>query len=326
MKTFDEIASSNINAKYFDKESWYRDVIKEKYEYFGDEDFGIMIEYRNFFGYKIGHSRGAPLTIYDKIDENLARNILSRLKMHLANSNYLLLGIDFMEPPTNLTKLFERSNIRESMFGTITLTPRENWISKFNSKKRYDLLYAEKKGITFKVFDNYSAKSPDLIRSAYNLMKETYNRQASRFELILPEMFNRVFESQKYILAACFDENNEMICFSLILFSPDNSRAYRVFAGSSEKAHKTRATPYLELKLIDKLAEMKILEYDLWGISGKKDGVEIFKRSIGEKVIEFVPYYGVLRIHKYRAMFAEFVLNLRSELSFIYQSKIKRRK
>lgn len=302
---YDNIIKMIDYDHYFDREIWFKDVLKAEYDLIVKDGFAIIIEFRVRFGYKIGHSRGGIR--FDRKKKNFEDYLkfVDYLKKELQQRKYVILGIDFMESENAYSKIFEKDDVfRESIPGTVVIYPKENWIEKFNSKKRYDLTYAKKKNlaeITF--FTNVGEETTipkEIITQLYGLISFAYKRHQSSFPIPTEDVFLRIFKHVPYILAVAIHENN-CIAFNLSLYNHTMTRVERVYAGANEDALRLRIPSAIEIDMVDYLHKRGVTYYDLWGIRREEhDGVGQFKRSIGDETI-FFPEYGIMRVHSFLA-------------------------
>jgi hypothetical protein len=308
--TFDNLAQQINYAHYFDTEVWYRDVLKTPYDIVISNDFGIIFEYRMILGHKVGHSRGGIL--FDRSKKTLEEyhNFVSYLKSELSKLNYAFVGIDFVEGENEFNKIFERSKVRDHINGTAYIYPKEDWIKKFNSKKRSDLLSAQRKGVNIHLFSNIDKELSDEIdlERFYALVLQTLQRHENAYTLPTKETFGRMFKDVKFILAVA-QIDNEWISYNLSIFNPMMNRLERVFAGSNEKGLKFRAPSLIEVNMVEYLAQRNVEVYDLWGVKDPEDGVSIFKKSIADEWKLFRPY-GILKIQPIWANLTLFALKI----------------
>lgn len=323
MRTFDEITKHLKDTHYYDKESWYKEILCTKYDSFTDENFGVLFEIKKIGPLKIGHSRGGVR--FDKIRNSYQDYLkfIHKLTNYLNDNGYIFLGIDFMQEESEFTNVFKPSMYKEFIYGTAIVYPSFDWIKKFNSKKKYDLLYAEKKNCRVKFYEDGELEE-SLFMKLYQMMNFTIDRHKSKYTNIDFDVFKRILTKEKKILGVIFDDQNNPICFNLLLYNPLMNRAERLFSSVSEAGLKNRAAGFLEVKTIELLAKKNIQIYDLWGISGKMDGVEVFKRSIADEIIQFVPFYGVLRVNIVLSLILEILTRVKMNITFLLNKLLRK--
>lgn len=293
---FKEIVLSIDSSHYCDDERWYRDVLKTDYEIITKDGFGILIEFYYKFGFKIGFSRGGVR--FDKKTKSVKefQDFLLFLQKKLHTSKYLFVGIDHLEPEDEYNQFFPINNYREHIQGTVLLYPQKDWIKKFNSKKRYDLVYASKKGVEVVFFSNYEPLKEHKglttltvdVDTFYKLCEETIKRQGKQYAFPPKKVFENIFNSFPFILTVAI-HNGTWVAYNLSLLNPRLDIVERVFAGANEDGLKLRAPSFIEVEMVASLAELGIGVYDLWGIQ-KGQGFTEFKESIGDKIVHFRPF------------------------------------
>lgn len=310
MDEFKKITQNLDNTHYFDNPEWYSEIFKVNHDIITKDGFGIIIEYRYFAGkFKIGHSRGGIR--FDNKIKNLEeyKSFLEYLKKELKKHKYIFIGIDFMDKESQYTKLFKPTNIREFMPQTAVIYPKTDWTNKFNSKKRYDMLYASKKGVEVEFYE--SNVSISLVEKLYQMLEYTFARHQSVYKIVDKKAFFTIFQKSEFLLGIAFaDQQREVpIAYNLLLPNLRKNRYDRLFASVNQEGMKLRAAPYLEVKTIGRLNEKKVEIYDLWGL-WQNEGFSEFKKSIADEIIQLVPYYAILRIRPTLAFIIENLVKL----------------
>lgn len=307
---FDKIVHSVEDAHYFDSEKWYRDITKTPYEIITKDGFGICIEYKKLFKYKIGHSRGGVR--FDKSKKSLEEynDFVNYLNQELQKRKYLLLGIEHLQPENEYHRVFSKEDktFRSSYDGTAIINLKESWISKFNSKKRYNLLYAHKKGVEVKIYDKSNKELIDKAKF-FRLREETLSRHKEMNKNYTPpsdNLFNRIFKKWDFILAVA-DIKGKWLSYSLIFFNKRKTSAERVYAGANDYGLKLRTPSLVEMCLVDELCKRGFKTYDLWGINeGDDHKYSEFKKSLCDEVVKYGPY----RVLKVRPLLANIYINV----------------
>ncbi len=306
-QSFIDIITSIDYDCYFDSEAWFKNVLKTKYDIITNNGFGILIEYRSILGRNVGHSRGGIR--FDKstktIDEY--RDFVEYLKRELRNKRFSFIGIDHCETPSEFTESFEKSDVREHIRGTALIYPTPNWIGKFNSKKRYDLVYAGKKGVKVAFYTNDDAFGSipdedtssftitktdelpdDIFEKFHDLVQETIKRHGNRYPVPDKETFRRMFTNTKFVLSLAVSETGPL-AYTLCFFNPNRTALERVFAGAREEGLRFRAPSFIEITMVNLLSRINLPIYDLWGIK-EGDGFTEFKKSLADEVKQFAQY------------------------------------
>lgn len=291
---FQNIVSHIENSHYFDDERWFKDVLKTNYDVIVQEGFGIIIEWYKKFGKKVGYSRGGIRFNPSKKTLGQFNEFVDFLTQELKKLNYQFITIDHLEEENQFNRIFPKTDFRPYIEGTALIYPQENWIGKFNSKKRYDLLYAKKKEVQIKFFTNYktfydiSDNTLDFNFEKFNmLVQETLSRYGNSFDLLSTETFKRAFEYSTYILAVAV-QGSEWLCYNLSFINPAHNRVERVFAGGNVNGLQLRAPSYLEVTFVDYLYKAGVPVYDLWG-TRSGDGYTNFKISLSDETVRFTP-------------------------------------
>jgi FemAB family len=277
---FEQLIASIDYDHYFDSEAWVRDVYKTPYDLIQKDGFAILIEYYHKFGKKIGFSRGGIR--FDRKAKNLEayKQFADYLQHELKHLGYLYVGIDHTEEENEYTAYFQKTDIRPFVEGSAFVYPKENWIQKFNSKKRYDLTFAGKKGVTVK-FLTSDAQMPDL-DTFYTLVQETLKRHKNIYTLPDRATFGRIFTHMPFILAVAVFEG-KWIAYNLSLYNPNKTAVERVFAGANETGLRMRSPSFIEISMVEHLTSLGIKTYDLWGIK-EGDGFTEFKKSLADEI------------------------------------------
>lgn len=322
-KAFSEIVKNLDDTYFFDNPDYYKLVQKTPYELYTKDGFGILIEYKKFLWVKIGHSRGGVR--FDKKTKSLDeyKAFIANLKEILKAKGYAYIGIDHVSTSDKFTTLFpkEGTNFRTYFPKTAIINVQKDWISKFNSKKKYNLLYASKKGITLLLYSNVLEEVKDNqinMDLFYALVEETIHRHSKEkknYSLPSKEEFQRIFKHMKYILAVG-EFGGKWLAFSLVLLNDNGDIASRLHAGANQYGLNMRVPSYLEVSIVDKLAELGIKKYDLWGIlPGKQhEGYSDFKRSIADEVVK-LSKYSIVKIDNFSANILIYLTKLKRKIT-----------
>jgi hypothetical protein len=234
----------------------------------------------------------------------------------------MFLGFELSEVENEYNKIFEHSTFRMANEGTVVIYPKPDWIKKFNSKKRYDLLMGAKKGVEIEFIHNDKEfgspeRKKQIITALYDMMVFTLGRHQTRFTIFPREKFERIFEHMDYILVLAKHEE-EPITFNLSLYNTNKTRVERLYAGSNEKGLKMRAPSLMEMHMVEYLTSIGITYYDMWGINTKDYvGVTEFKKSLGDELLLFPPYYSGIYVHKTLAKLTEKLLLITIQIKYI---------
>jgi hypothetical protein len=293
---FIKILNESGKKYYFDNKNFYEKIIKCNYDIFILDKFAILIEERNLYGLKIGHSRGGIRYIGNP-SINEFKEYLEKLKIFLNQKGYIFIGLEYLEEPNEFISQINESDYRYVMQGSAFIYPKENWLLKFNSEKRNKLLYAKKHGVIFEIIKKSDLNNDDLT-SIYKLLSETAISH-NNFKIPSFEEFRDLITNLPCIIAIGKLEN-EIICFDLIMIIDD--KAERLYSATNEKGRNIRAVASMEVEVINYLSKNNFRLYDLWGI--KKDkGFTDFKISIADEVINYDGKYRLIKVKNFIASF-----------------------
>lgn len=286
---FSQIINTIDYDHYFDSEKWFCDVLKSSYDIIEKDGFAILLEYRRLFGYKVGHSRGGIRFDRNKKTFEEYLEFIKFLKSEAKAKGYMLVGMEPVEPANKFNTVFKTTKFREAMPATAFIYPKENWLNRFNSKKRYDLTYAAKKGVKVEIITNPEKLSEELVTEMYNLMLFTLTRHVSKYTIPDRETFGRIFKYMDFMVPIAWLDG-KLVSFTICLHNANKTRVERLYAASNETGLKLRAPSLIEVEMVDYLYHKGIKIYDLWGIRLFDDGVTVFKKNIADDVVCYAPY------------------------------------
>ena len=308
---YQKIVLSNVPNYHFDSEIWNKDVEKNQYEIITKDGFAILINFKKRSIFKTGYSRGGIRFDHNSKTLEEYREFLEYLKVELKNKKYTFVGIDPVEEVNQFNSLLDKQNFRAHPEGTALIYPKKEWITKFNSKKRYDLTYASKKGVEVKLFTNNNwlgdINHDELeLEKFFTLVKESLQRNKNAYSLPSNDEMKKIFENMNFILPIAIAED-KYISFNLSLFNPSGNLVERLYAGTNDEGTRLRAPSLIEVRMVDYLTDLGIQTYDLWIIK-KGMGATEFKKSIADEIKEYAPYS---------------IVNIQPFLSFVYTKLVK---
>lgn len=294
---FDEflkIVNSSGKIHYFDNEYFYKNILKCDYDIFTSGNFTILVEQRNLYSLKIGHSRGGiRFTGSPKLNE--FENFVAELETFLSKNKYVFIGLEYLEETNELIESLEPSRYRYVMEGSAFIYPNENWISKFNSEKRNKLLYASKHGVTFEIINGTNIDNEKL-EKIYSLLQDTA-KSHDNFKIPTEIEFNSLVKNLECLIAYGIYKN-EIICFDLLMTMAD--KCERLYSATNTKGRELRAIANLEMEVVKYLHEHNYKIYDLWGV--KKDkGFTDFKLSIADELVDYDGKYRLIKVNDFLA-------------------------
>lgn len=309
--SFDDITKDLDYACFFDTEKWTRDVMQNKYLIIENNGFCIDVDFKTKFGIKIGHTRGGVRFNRNEKTFEEYLDFIKYLRKELKKYGFIYLGISMFDAPKEYWQdLFYEADeyLNRSFDKAPIIYPIENWLSKFNSKKRYNLLYASKKNVKVVRLGSIDfIEDRSLLDKFYELALSTLERHKSHnnktYSFPQKEVFERIFRFMDPILYVAVLEN-DWIAYSLVILNPLKNRAYRVYAGANTQALSLRAPSYLETFIVNDLYEKKVQVYDLYGsMSGKNHTYSTFKEELADEIISY-PKYLVLTVRPILATLA----------------------
>lgn len=170
--------------------------------------------------------------------------------------------------------------------------PIENLLNNIHSKQRYNIRYAEKKGITIRE----GTTKADL-NIFLQLQKETAKRQ--KFLIHPNDYFEKIWEmlKKKGMVHLLIAEFKGTPLVSWMLFIYENTLYYQ-YGGSSIKHRNLQASSLIGWKAIRLGKKYGCTMFDMWGackdLSDKKDpewGFTNFKLKYGGKYVEYINSY-----------------------------------
>jgi len=171
----------------------------------------------------------------------------------------------------------------------------EELMSKQNSKTRYNIKLAEKKGV--KVIEDTSERG---LEDYLRILAETTKRQG--FYAHTPEYFNKLWESLKdndmmHIFKAVY-ENKVLVVWIVFVF---NNVLYYPYGASSSLYREVMASNLMMWEVIRFGKAKGCKNFDMWGSLGPNPdpksswgGFHRFKKGYGGELVEFIGSYDLI--------------------------------
>jgi lipid II:glycine glycyltransferase (peptidoglycan interpeptide bridge formation enzyme) len=169
---------------------------------------------------------------------------------------------------------FSRTQPRKTLVSKID-KPIEEIIKDFHSSTRYNVRYAERKGVVI--------KEGDSIDCFYNLLKKTKERQG--FSSYTKEYFQNLLkvEGAKLVYALY---NDKVVCAIILLHF--NKTVTFLHSASDYSMKHLRAPALLRFESIKQAKERGFIFYDFWGIDEKRfPGVTSYKKGFGGEELSY---------------------------------------
>jgi len=203
--------------------------------------------------------------------------------------------------PSNFLKAQKRIQPQQTL--VIDLLPSEEQIFKSLKSKttRYNIRFAEKKGVEFVVPEITGEKEIDIF---YNLAQKSAKRDGflNYDKNYFKKLFAMSTEQMSVKLFFAKHENNYIAANIFVFFG---TTAVHLFGGFDHNFRSLMAPYFMHWnQMLFAKNEMKCKVYDFWGIDEKKwPGVTHFKRSFGGKEITYPQGYDVVFDAKWYNLF-----------------------
>lgn len=174
----------------------------------------------------------------------------------------------------------------------------EDLLINMHSKTRYNIKYAQKKGIKTEIISGVHLDS--YFETFYKFLNETSER--GKFTLRAKKYYKAIFDTAKddpnqVLMIASY--NNEILATYFIIFYGDT--AYYPFGGSIDKYRNYMPTYLLHWEAIKEAKHRGCKQYNFGGIDiGKKithenwSGISAFKIKFGGKTVEYNDLFDVV--------------------------------
>jgi len=165
---------------------------------------------------------------------------------------------------------------------------KEELLSKFHYKTRYNINLAKRKGVIVKTFTKKDYKK--YFEDFWILINKTAKRDGFRPHIKkhyqnLLEVFNAELFVAEY--------QNKIIAANIVVFY--NQTAIYLHGASDYEYRNVMAAPLLQWEQIKEAKKRGCIQYDFWGIDEKKwPGITRFKKSFGGKEIEYLGAYDLV--------------------------------
>ena len=173
--------------------------------------------------------------------------------------------------------------------------PESELLSDMPKDSRYDIRYAENKGVRIEIFESNLVNHLEIF---YNLMEKTARRGS--FNLHPKEYYKNVLvncekNNNAFFIAA--KNNNDIIAMNFVLIFGET--AYVVFGGYDDRFKHLRAPRLVYWKGIIAAKNRGCKFYNFGGVSsgdsyGSYDGISEFKKGFGGKMLEHPDSYDLV--------------------------------
>lgn len=240
--------------------------------------------------------------VVKKQDEKLYSEIFETIKKQgeISNAIFLKIEPEIENVPANFIE--NKKHIQPRCTVILDLTKDENSVlSGFESKTRYNVRIAQKKGIEIVKTEEKSG-----IKNFFNILEETSKRQ--KFLIHQNNYYETlwdIFHPQKMVhLFMAYYQKKPIAGLFLITFG---EKCWYLYGASSTEHREARPNYALQWEVIKWAKSKGLKEYDLWGIPYVKDenstpskdhplfGVWRFKKGFGGKIVRYpgtfdIPY------------------------------------
>lgn len=173
--------------------------------------------------------------------------------------------------------------------------PENELLSGIPKKNRYDIRYAENKGVTMEIIENNLVSYLEIF---YDLMEKTANR--GNFNLHPKEYYENVLmncEKNNNAFFVAAKHNSILVAMNFILIFGET--AYVVFGGSDGKFKNLRAPRLVYWKGIITAKDRGCKIYNFGGVSSGSgyesyEGISEFKKGFGGKMLEHPDSYDLM--------------------------------
>jgi len=233
------------------------------------------------------------IAIAQKVNFNLVDLDFEDLKKFLVKNSIAFIRFDVPNVLNNTQQLIQdklnkyciksiRNTFTQKNILLFLDKTEDELLANMHSKRRYNVRYSTKKGVTTLVESNQKA-----LDTFYKLHTDTAQRQG--FLTKNKSYFKNITDTYKqdcYFVQSIY--NAEVLTSWLLIY--DSETLYYVFGGSSNKHRNFFHSELCGFEAIKLAKKLNCTMFDLWGAEEGK-GFTDFKLKFGAELVEFLPSY-----------------------------------